>query len=364
MAFATCENFNRKTVSSSLLKLVGVVLLFDLPFFNDNKPRIADHVRISVPEVAKSIRSEDFAEFMGYTGTCVSKMNCIEDLFCLYYTLSRKTDCDIKADSIRRLRTDKESGISITAECYKYAIAEWLVPMILGVLFLVMLITLCGGAFIYMRMRRKQIFMQNTITMLEQKSLRAIMNPHFVFNVMNSVQFLINRSDSVTANRVLAEFTKLNRKHLEICLNNTVSLDEKVIFLRDYLALEKLRFPDLEFRINIEEEIDLEETIIPSMLIQPFLENAIWHGIMPKEGGGCIDLEFKILNEQLIVTIIDDGVGIENSVAFKNSTHISRGIALINERVKLLNKFNKRHIIISQRQTGTFGTEVQIIIPI
>jgi sensor histidine kinase YesM len=156
------------------------------------------------------------------------------------------------------------------------------------------------------------------------------------------------------------------RKHLEICLKNSITLSDEIQYLNLYLSLEKLRFDDkMNYAINIDQDIESEEITIPSMLIQPFIENAVWHGLLPKEDIGYISVDFKYQEDILLIKIIDDGIGISNSQKSKSAEkHTSRGLQLIHDRISLLNKINKTSIHISQRQTGASGTEVLISIPI
>jgi LytS/YehU family sensor histidine kinase len=155
------------------------------------------------------------------------------------------------------------------------------------------------------------------------------------------------------------------RKHLEICLKSVISLTEEIEYLSLYLALEKIRFNEkMDYTVNVQGHIDSEEITIPPMLIQPFIENAIWHGIIPKESKGLINLDFTLQDNELQIKIIDDGIGISNSKNKKSSSHISRGLELIQERVKLLNKLSVKKISIYETQTGKSGTEILITIPL
>jgi sensor histidine kinase YesM len=219
--------------------------------------------------------------------------------------------------------------------------------------------------------RKKRLKVQEELTAktkiiaLEQQALQAMMNPHFIFNVMNSIQHFINTKDTVMANQLLTGFARLIRKNLEICNKSYISLEEELSYLNLYLSLEKLRFGDkLNYIINIDSEIDKEETLIPSMLLQPYVENAIWHGIMPKETQGNISIFIKLKNENLLhICIEDDGIGIENSAKLKNNDHISRGMELTQERINLLNKFGAP-IVLNVEQIDPFGTRVTILLSI
>ena len=192
-----------------------------------------------------------------------------------------------------------------------------------------------------------------------------MVNPHFIFNILNTIQYFINKKNTLEANKILAIFSRLMRKHLEICLKISITLMEEIEYLSLYLSLEKIRFTEkMEYNFTVEINIDVEETVLPPMLIQPFIENAIWHGIMPKDTGGTIDINITCENDLLQIKITDNGVGISNSMKNKLSGHISRGLELIQERIELINMLNNRNISISKIQTGESGTEVVIQIPV
>lgn len=213
---------------------------------------------------------------------------------------------------------------------------------------------------------QKQLVLKHKILILEQRALLAMMNPHFIFNVMNSVQHYINTKDTSSANKILTGFARLIRKNLEICTKSFISLEEELEYLNLYLGLEKKRFGGkLNYTIEIDPNIDKEEILIPSMLLQPYIENAIWHGIMPKEEGGHINITMEVVDqEQLLINIVDDGIGIENSQKLKNTDHTSKGMSLTQERVQLLNQTEDIFIQIDIRQRGETGTMVTIQIPI
>lgn len=213
---------------------------------------------------------------------------------------------------------------------------------------------------------QEQLLLKNKVLMLEQQALQAMMNPHFVFNVMNSIQHYINTQNTASANRVLTGFARLIRKNLEICTKSYITLEEELEYLNLYLKLEKNRFGEkLKYTFSVDEEIDQEETLIPSMLLQPYIENAIWHGIMPKETGGEIQINIKIKDiDYLNIEIIDDGIGIDNSLRDKKETHISKGMQLTKERLNLLGQIAAKPIHLTVRQKATNGTLVSISIPL
>ena len=213
---------------------------------------------------------------------------------------------------------------------------------------------------------QEQLLLKNKILMLEQQALQAMMNPHFVFNVMNSIQHYINTQNTSSANKVLTGFAKLIRKNLEICTKSYINLEEEIDYLNLYLSLEKNRFGEkFVYNINVDREIDKEETLIPSMLLQPYIENAIWHGIMPMAEGGRLDINLDQKDEDYLwIKIIDNGVGIMNSLSNKNSAHQSKGMSLTQERINLLNKIEAKPIQLFVEQNGESGTTVTILVPL
>lgn len=213
---------------------------------------------------------------------------------------------------------------------------------------------------------QEQLRLKNKVLMLEQQALQAMMNPHFVFNVMNSIQHYINTQNTASANKVLTGFARLIRKNLEICTKSYISLEEEIEYLNLYLKLEKNRFGDkLNYVFSVDTEIDKEETLIPSMLLQPYVENAIWHGIMPKEIGGNIQINIKLKDEFFLnIEIIDDGIGIDNSLKARKDSHISKGMQLTQERLNLLGQIEAKPIHLEVRQNTTNGTTVFISIPL
>ncbi len=278
---------------------------------------------------------------------------------------NQSSNIDINSQHYLQQQKLQEKELVITRQKYEAATTKLIITLgIVGIL----LSVIAGLIWHFQREKRRkreELIIQNKITSLEQKALQAMMNPHFVFNVMNSIQHFMNQADAKTANQVLSGFARLIRKHLEICMSSTISLHEELAYLKLYLSLEKFRFSNkMNYEIVIDKNTDTEEIIVPSMLIQPFVENAIWHGIMPKDEGGIIVLNFDVVESDLLVTIVDDGVGILNSEKQKKTRHVSRGMALIRERIELLNKLSGRRILIDQHQTGKSGTKVIIQIPI
>ena len=201
------------------------------------------------------------------------------------------------------------------------------------------------------------------------------MNRHFIFNALNSIQYYINKEDKKSANDYLANFAKLIRRNLDDSENNMVSLAEEIERLELYLSLEHMRFSDkFEYRIEMDSEIDAESVQIPSMLLQPFIENSIWHGILPSEKSGEVTLKIvRNAKDDLIFTVEDNGIGIETSIknkAIDTEGHISKGMNITKGRIDLMRKMTNRNIAIQgpfelrDSDNKPNGTKVEITLPL
>lgn len=161
--------------------------------------------------------------------------------------------------------------------------------------------------------------MKDKLQQLEQKALQAMMDPHFIFNVINTIQHFINIGDKLAANHYLTDFAKLIRISSGFSKKSSVLLEEEIAYLQLYLSFEKLRFGEnLSYDIIVKPAIDTRVTSIAVMMIQPFLENAIWHGILPLKTKGhvCLEIDWESAN-LLKIKVSDTGIGIkEQFIAF------------------------------------------------
>ncbi len=177
---------------------------------------------------------------------------------------------------------------------------------------------------------------KNKIIELRQSALSAMMNPHFVFNSLNAIQYFVNSNQKEQSSEHLAKLARLVRLFLSQASEPFISLSDEIKRLKLYLELEQVRFMNFEFKFNIDEKIDNHQTKIPNMIVQPFIENAILHGVSHlKDNDGKIDLNFSLEQNILTIEIIDNGFGI-NTDKPKNDSHISKGIAIITERIEIL----------------------------
>lgn len=240
--------------------------------------------------------------------------------------------------------------------------------------------TLLLGMFFYFfyrkrQQRREQVHLVNKkIHELEVMALRAQMNPHFIFNCLNSIQHYIFTSDVVNANLYLHRFSLLIRKTLQVSPSSLISLREEIELLELYLQLEQMRLDDrMEYQLIVQKGINPEEYYIPPLIIQPYVENAVKHGITPlRDRKGNIRVEFRIIGNDLECLIEDNGIGIRSSLNNRQANthqHISMGQSITEGRVQAMNSIREKKIIlrIMDRQDANppaVGSFVQIIFPI
>jgi tetratricopeptide (TPR) repeat protein len=235
---------------------------------------------------------------------------------------------------------------------------------IYGLLFIILIIVVTSY-FIYKNAQASKVANQ----LLALKSLRSQMNPHFIFNALNSVNHFIAEQDERTANKFLSEFSQLMRLVLENSQEDFIPLYKEQEILSLYLKLEHYRFRDkFEYEIESDKDINTEAIEVPPMLIQPYIENAVWHGLRYRETKGKLRLRFHKESENLVVEITDNGIGRKRSAELKTENqkkHTSTGLKNIQERLSIINKVYHANYRVSFEDLpkGT-GTSVRIYLPI
>jgi ligand-binding sensor domain-containing protein len=227
------------------------------------------------------------------------------------------------------------------------------------------------------KQENEKLSFKNRLLFLEQQSLNASMNRHFIFNSLNSIQYFINSSNKLAANKYLTSFAKLIRKNLDSSQANNfiVTLKEEIERIELYLSLEKMRFEGkFEYKIDLDENIDTESIEIPSMILQPFVENSIIHGVLPVDRKGNIRIHIYLEFGFLVLELTDDGMGIDKSLTLKktskDSSHDSMGMEITSRRIDLIRKLTGENLmIIGPFQTNddkgnSLGTKVIIKINI
>ncbi len=214
---------------------------------------------------------------------------------------------------------------------------------------------------------------QSRLLELESQSLNSSMNRHFIFNALNSIQYYINMQDRKSANKYLTSFARLIRKNLDSSQQNQTSLSEELERLELYLSLEQMRFQGrFSYEFKIEPGIDPEFISLPAMMLQPFLENSIWHGILPDERHGEIILSVCDSGDSYSLQIDDNGIGINESLGRKildADGHNSKGMQITHSRVALYRRMTGlKYEVIGPSQLYDYdgnilGTRVTIKLP-
>jgi ligand-binding sensor domain-containing protein len=223
------------------------------------------------------------------------------------------------------------------------------------------------------KLRENKLIRANEITQFKLLALRTQMNPHFIFNSLNSIQHFIGKNQSESAISYLSKFSKMVRKILDSSINTSNTLEEEILFLKQYIDIESLRFDDgIECIINIPSDLDKNNIEIPTMLLQPYVENAIIHGFMNKKEKGTLLINFTREKDVLKCVIEDNGVGRKHSMQTNNSNisnHKSQGISITKNRLQILNE-NEAYpvsVTISDLEAtdgSARGTRVELYIPI
>jgi LytS/YehU family sensor histidine kinase len=211
--------------------------------------------------------------------------------------------------------------------------------------------------------RQHQLKTLNKSIILEQKILRAQLNPHFIFNALGAIQHYISLQASDKAALYLSKFSKLMRAVLESSRTGTNSLSNELEALKNYLDLQSLRFSGpFSYTIVVDNLIEPDLVYLPSLIMQPLVENAVEHGLLPKEGGE-LSINISQVNERIKIQVEDDGVGIDNTE--HEATHgrdgAGLGMLITRERLALLNKQNIHFEVVNRTQynpslTGTIAS--------
>lgn len=266
---------------------------------------------------------------------------------------SEKTIADEKAKQ-EKIKADKQQTNNL---------------LLMGLIFVIL-----TSAFLFLYLRQRQLKKRavekadsvHKMAELEMQSLRSQLNPHFMFNSLNSIQTLILKEDSDKSHSYLARFARLLRMLLENAEKPFVPLQKEIDFIQLYLSLENLRVPDLQYSVSIDPSINTEQTLIPNMILQPYVENAIWHGLSYKETDKLLQIRINRDNGTINYEIEDNGVGRKKSEELKSTfrrLHESKGMELLSRRFKLLNaEYNSfiqtaiADVIINNEIAGTLVT--------
>jgi len=213
---------------------------------------------------------------------------------------------------------------------------------------------------------KEQAMLNQRIADLEQKALRSQMNPHFIFNSLNSIQQYVAERDITGANSFITDFSKLIRMTLDLSTNAFINLSDEIDYIATYLKVEKTRLENqFDYSINTDKTLNLHDIYLPPLLLQPYVENSIRHGIKyKKENKGMINISVQRKEADILVSIEDNGIGRKAAQQYKSKYHIqyqSKGMSITSDRIDILNSYNDKKVEIfindlydeNEQATGT-----------
>lgn len=284
-------------------------------------------------------------------------------------SIQKLNELQAKYDYEKKENEIKQKNIQITSKQKQIQLQQFLFILILSFLIVLSIIIYIV---IKNKSSKKRIVLEKEINIQMQKALSAQMNPHFISNALNSIQKYFLNNDIEIANEYLADFGALIRLILEHSRKTKITLAEELKSTKLYISLEALRLDNkFKYNITIDKNINENKTLLPPIIIQPFIENAIWHGIAPKKENGNINIEFKLKDSYIVCIIQDDGIGVNKSKQLKkqySNKRKSLGMNINQKRIELLNKSDKRNYFINILDLSTIdrcltGTRVEIKMP-
>lgn len=276
---------------------------------------------------------------------------------------------------ILEIRSVNENGISSkTIRLYLKVIAPFYERWWFYLLLSTLIATIIAFVFVLrIRFVKKQALIQNKLISSQLTALKSQMNPHFMYNTLSSIQDFIWQNDLKNSNYFLSKFSMLMRKILEASDKEKITLSEEIELLTLYLELEKLRFgANFSFEIKLDSQLDSDAVLIPAMMIQPFVENAIKHGLLHKTGDKKLIIEFKLFQSKIKCIVNDNGIGRVKASEIKArqlAQHTSFATKATQKRIELLSAYNASNYSFSiidlfNAAGEATGTQVEITLPL
>jgi LytS/YehU family sensor histidine kinase len=293
--------------------------------------------------------------------TSIQSARQIAELSELYRTEQRERLIETQAESIQR---EKQEKILTSTKLENSQLRnDFQLYIILAFILIIILAT----TILFYRWNQTKIKQQQREAEMSQTLLRTQMNPHFVFNAMSVIQSYIYENDSVNSSRFLVNFSRLIRLILENSSKEFIPLETELDIIQKYLETQQTRFENrFHFQLIVSPEIDRENTFIPPMITQPFIENSVEHGQLHAIQKGMIKIDFKKIDTMLQIHIEDNGVGRKNASNNKSKEHKSMAINITKERIENLNKKYKTDGFLKIEDTNKknhTGTSVIITLP-
>ncbi|MBO9682941.1 MAG: histidine kinase [Flavisolibacter sp.] len=259
--------------------------------------------------------------------------------------------------TIKNGRMEYTAGVVLSKSSFKIHYTNREIIFLL-VLFGVPLLVISTIVYFFFRIRsrrqKRKLQHQNEVSKLKLMGIRSQLNPHFIFNALAGIQNLMNKQETEKANNYLAAFSRITRSVLDNSAKELITIDDEVKLLGDYLQMEQLRF-HFQYAISVDNELDRYNIEIPAMLLQPFIENAVKHGIPSMKENGCIKVGFSKSKDDLILSVTDNGIGFDSSKHYKGL-----GLQLSKDRIDLLNKIYKETPVRLHIESPGSGTKILI----
>jgi hypothetical protein len=334
------------------LRLLGLI--------NSGKDRINDTANLTIPYQAKDIRFE----FVGISYRSVGSIQYRYRMLGLDSMWRETSETFLDYPSLPsggyvfQLEATNKFGVRSSMLSLPFRVqtpyweAVWF-KMSLFTILIGLTWMLVGWRIRYLRNRQqeKEHLIRQRAEM-ENTALLAQMNPHFIFNCLNSIQQFVFDKDMMATNEYISSFARLIRATLNHSSRPFISVAEEVEYLTDYLSLEKMRFKNkMDYFVEVETGLDTDDLLLPPMLLQPYVENCVRHGLRHKTNGqGYVHIHFWKLGEKLTVTIRDNGIGRKKALEYKTGEHIeyqSKGMSLTSSRIEMINVLYKSKIEVS-----------------
>ncbi len=272
-----------------------------------------------------------------------------------------------KREAVVKAENDKKQALAV-AEINKQKIIR---NASIGIGTMLVLVAI-AGIILYKRRKdtiekKKEAEFNTQVAYTELKALRAQMNPHFIYNSLNSINDYIDKHETELATAYTTKFAKLMRMILENSEQKAVPLDDDLKALELYMQLESMRMQNkFSYEIKVDDDIDRENTLIPPLILQPFVENSIWHGISKKKGVGKILISIHKEGNMINCIVEDNGIGMKESAETKTGKDVqskkSFGMKITNARIDILNKMKKSNAAITMSNLEE-GTKIEIKLP-
>ncbi len=369
--------FNDKEMrsnSSCDLRILNITISGKERFFDSSRILLKNKDNnIRFDFVAISFKSEGKILYYYKLSGIDNEWKTTSENFLQYPTLP-SGDYQLELYAVNKFGTKSEI-ITIDFEIEKKLVEEtWFIVLLLSAAAGIILLLVNWRIMVIKRSQNEKAINAEKISKLEQQALKAQMNPHFIFNCLNSIQQYVIDKDVQGANKFISGFSRLIRQTLDNSGKQSITVAEEESFLRSYLELEKSRFENkFDYNITIDGGINKETNSLPPMLLQPYIENCIRHGIMHKSNGkGMIDISFNMAEGNLVCSIVDNGIGRVAAGSFKMTEHLnyeSKGTYLTGQRIMMINKNNPSDIILETKDLfddigQPCGTKVTIVIPL